>query len=112
MMFRLTCLAGAEADLEHLPEHVRPGNTVPAEHSADAVTVPADATLADAKRIASDEAEKRFLEAGLLATGGNVTKLAQQIDMNRAHVQTLLKKHGLSSKDFRGTKATNGAAGG
>lgn len=111
LIFRLTCLAGVEADVEHLPDHVR-GRTVPARAAAAApaaaVELPEQATLADAKRIASDEAEKRFLESGLIETGGNVTKLAKRIDMNRAHVQTLLKKHGLSSKDFRknGRKST------
>jgi len=110
MMFRLSCLAGAEADLEHLPEHIRPSTrTAAAEPAVGAASVPEDVSLTEAKRIASDAAEKRFLEAGLLATGGNVTKLAQRIDMNRAHVQTLLKKHGLSSKDYRGSKADNGA---
>jgi DNA-binding NtrC family response regulator len=109
LMFRLACLAGPEADLEHLPDHVRPHGSALVESTTATSTVPADVSLADAKRIASDEAEKRFLETGLLATGGNVTKLAQRIDMNRAHVQTLLKKHGLSSKDFRGSRIDNGA---
>ncbi len=61
-------------------------------------------SLAEAKRIASDNAEREFLKSGLTATKGNVTGLAKQIEMNRAHVQTLLKKHNLSSKDYRGAK--------
>lgn len=60
-----------------------------------------DLSLADAKRLASDFAERQVLEAGLRQTSGNVTALAKQLDMNRAHVQTLLKKHNISSKDFR-----------
>ena len=59
----------------------------------------------DAKKAASDEAEKRFLEAGLRETQGNVTALAKQIDMNRAHVQSLLKKHDISSKSFKTSTA-------
>ncbi|HEX7037780.1 MAG TPA: sigma-54 dependent transcriptional regulator [Pseudomonadales bacterium] len=111
LVFRITCLAGAEADIEHLPEHIRPsGSSAPASSPTGPTTpLPTEASLAEAKRIASDEAERRFLEAGLIATGGNVTRLAQQIDMNRAHVQTLLKKHGLSSKDFRGARTGNGS---
>ncbi len=58
-------------------------------------------SMTEAKRIASDYAEKQILENGLRETGGNVTELARRIDMNRAHVQTLLKKHNISSKDFR-----------
>jgi hypothetical protein len=30
-----------------------------------------------------------------------VTELAKRCDMNRSHLQTLLKKHGIRSKDFR-----------
>jgi DNA-binding NtrC family response regulator len=30
-----------------------------------------------------------------------VSELARQLDMNRSHLQTLLKKHGLSSKNYR-----------
>ncbi|MEM1435659.1 MAG: sigma 54-interacting transcriptional regulator [Pseudomonadota bacterium] len=57
--------------------------------------------LAEAKRVASDFAEKQVLEAGLRRTTGNVTALAKELQMNRAHVQTLLKKHNIASKDFR-----------
>ena len=32
---------------------------------------------------------------------GTVAELARRIDMNRSHLQMLLKKHGLHSKDFR-----------
>ncbi|MGI9327717.1 MAG: sigma-54 interaction domain-containing protein [Pseudomonadales bacterium] len=82
-----------------------------AKQTADPVADPAsalmglealdDLSLADAKRLASDFAERQVLEAGLRQTSGNVTALAKQLDMNRAHVQTLLKKHNISSKDFR-----------
>ena len=30
-----------------------------------------------------------------------MTELARRCDMNRSHVQMLLKKHGIRSKDFR-----------
>jgi DNA-binding NtrC family response regulator len=58
-------------------------------------------SLGDAKRAASDEAEKVFLERGLQEVGGTVAELARRVDMNRSHLQMLLKKHGLHSKDFR-----------
>lgn len=101
IIFRVSCLAADEGDLVHLPETIRPA-TGPAQRDGDAAA--ADLTsmsLSDAKRVASDDAELRYLQEGLRATGGNVTALAKQIDMNRAHVQTLLKKHGLKSKDFK-----------
>jgi DNA-binding NtrC family response regulator len=57
--------------------------------------------LAEAKRAASDEAERAFLEHGLQETGGTVAELARRCEMNRSHLQMLLKKHGIRSKDFR-----------
>ena len=39
--------------------------------------------------------------AALHEVGGVVTELAKRYDMNRSHVQTLLKKHGIRSKDCR-----------
>jgi DNA-binding NtrC family response regulator len=70
----------------------------------DAAPVAADtppASLAEAKRAASDEAERACLERGLKDVGGTVAELARRWDMNRSHLQILLKKHGLHSKDFR-----------
>jgi DNA-binding NtrC family response regulator len=58
-------------------------------------------SLGDLKKAASDAAEKRFLERGLQEVAGKVSELARRIDMNRSHLQTLLKKHGLQSKDYR-----------
>jgi DNA-binding NtrC family response regulator len=63
----------------------------------------ADISLAEAKRAASDEAERHCLERGLQEVGGTVAELARRWDMNRSHLQILLKKHGLHSKDFRKT---------
>jgi DNA-binding NtrC family response regulator len=57
--------------------------------------------LSEAKRAASDSAERAFLERGLEQVGGTVTELARRCEMNRSHVQMLLKKHGIRSKDFR-----------
>jgi transcriptional regulator with GAF, ATPase, and Fis domain len=61
----------------------------------------APAALGEAKRAASDQAEREFLERALHEAGGVVTELARRYDMNRSHVQTLLKKHGLRSRDCR-----------
>ena len=61
--------------------------------------------MSEAKRLASDQAERAFLERGLQEVGGLVTELARRCDMNRSHLQTLLKKHGIRSKEFRGAAA-------
>ena len=125
IILRLSCLAGPTADVEHLPADLRPVSVVScvAPASAVAPAVPASAVpaapaapvrngaahatltavaLSEAKRHASDQAERDFLERGLQAVGGVVTELARRCEMNRSHVQTLLKKHGLRSKDGPG----------
>lgn len=98
MIFRISCLAGDTADFDHLPENIRPATGKAKEEEEQAQS---DLSLTDLKKAASDEAEKRFLEQGLQRVAGKVSELARDIDMNRSHLQTLLKKHGLSSKDYR-----------
>ncbi|HJV28642.1 MAG TPA: sigma-54 dependent transcriptional regulator [Aromatoleum sp.] len=107
LIYRLSCLAGDTADLEHLPPDIRPASAAPTPASVSAI-VPTTASLSDAKRVASDEAEKAFLERGLQEVGGTVAELARRYDMNRSHLQTLLKKHGIRSKDFRKGSASPG----
>jgi transcriptional regulator with GAF, ATPase, and Fis domain len=100
IIFRISCLASDTADFEHLPEPVRP--EVPESRSdGDGQASPQPRSLADAKKAASDAAERSFLERGLQEQGGRVSELARELDMNRSHLQTLLKKHGLRSKDYR-----------
>jgi transcriptional regulator with GAF, ATPase, and Fis domain len=97
LIYRLACLAGDTADIAHLPEDIRP--VAPARIETASPDPPA--SLAEAKRAASDEAERACLERGLKDVGGTVAELARRWDMNRSHLQILLKKHGLHSKDFR-----------
>jgi transcriptional regulator with GAF, ATPase, and Fis domain len=94
IVFRLACLADGTADLKHLPDYLRSRQ----ESSLSAAT---DVSLADAKKMASDQAERGFLDAALAEAKGNVTEMAKRLEMNRAHVQTLLKKHELRSKDYK-----------
>jgi transcriptional regulator with GAF, ATPase, and Fis domain len=112
IVFRLSCLAGPTADLEHLPADIRPA---PAEQAAPCIAggnrqAQSAPALSEAKRVASDLAEREFLERGLQETSGMVTELARRCAMNRSHVQMLLKKHGIRSKDFR-AQARYGKAG-
>jgi transcriptional regulator with GAF, ATPase, and Fis domain len=100
IIFRISCLASDTADFEHLPESIRP--EVPeSKPDGDGQGQQQQLSLADAKKAASDAAERQFLERGLQEQGGKVSELARQLDMNRSHLQTLLKKHGLSSKNYR-----------
>lgn len=102
LVYRLSCLADEVADIVHLPKNIRTANTAP-------VSPPESYTgsLADVKRLASDAAEKRFLENGLRDTKGRVVDLAKRLDLNRSHLQTLLKKHGIQSKAFKQNKGSN-----
>jgi transcriptional regulator with GAF, ATPase, and Fis domain len=104
MIYRVSCLAGETAELGHLPEDIRPkaADSMPQGAAANTDTgVAGPASLSDAKRAASDEAEKAFLERGLRDAGGMVSELARRCEMNRSHLQVLLKKHGIHSKEFR-----------
>ena len=104
IIYRISCLAGDTADLEHLPEDIRPkspASVTQAGTGPGSSAASGPASLSDAKRAASDEAERAFLERGLQEVGGTVAELARRVDMNRSHLQMLLKKHGIHSKDFR-----------
>ncbi len=116
LMYRISCLASDIADVDHLPTDMRPTSSVGASilgianNTADgAASVTNMLSLSDAKRAASDEAEKAFLQRGLQEVGGTVAELARRVDMNRSHLQMLLKKHGLHSKDFRRQHAPRNA---
>jgi transcriptional regulator with GAF, ATPase, and Fis domain len=103
LIYRLSCLAGQTADLEHLPADIRPATKPLPDRACGAPGEAASAVaLNEAKRLASDQAERAFLERELIEAGGLVTELARRCAMNRSHVQTLLKKHGIRSKEFRG----------
>jgi transcriptional regulator with GAF, ATPase, and Fis domain len=101
LIYRISCLAGEIADLTHLPEDIRPKPAMAVPALPEAVGAMSPSSLSDAKRAASDEAERAFLERGLHEVGGTVSELARRCDMNRSHLQMLLKKHGIHSKDFR-----------
>ena len=109
LIYRISCLADATADYEHLPETIRPDvSKQKGDAAAKSEVFDLDkASLPDIKRAASDEAEKEFIEYGLQQVGGKVAELARQINMNRSHLQTLLKKHGIRSKDYRATAGSS-----
>src|SRR5258708_14677003 len=48
---------------------------------------------------------RSFLERGLQEVGGIVVELAKRCNMNRSHLQVLLKKHGIHSKEFHASSA-------
>ena len=102
LIYRLSCLADEVADLPHLPESIRP--ELSGKDGGASGDRGKKVSLADAKKSASDAAEKLFLEQGLHQVGGKVSELARRAGMNRSYLQTLLKKHDISSKEYRAKK--------
>jgi transcriptional regulator with GAF, ATPase, and Fis domain len=102
LVYRLSCLSDGVADVKNLPAMVRNQLGLNQEESVlESMENCGDLSLSDLKRKASDQAEKEFLTRALRDNGGNVAELARSIDMNRSYLQTMMKKHGLSAKDFR-----------
>jgi len=101
-----------DADIEHLPaEHPAASRATLASYPAsddDGPSLSGDA-LSEAKRAASDQAEREFLERGLQEVGGIWSSWRSVAIMNRSHLQVLLKKHGIHSKEFRATSRADKA---
>lgn len=98
IIYRISCLADQYADLDHLPEGVRPSSE---DAKTGSTEKSSDISLSEVRKQASDDAELRFLEQGLHSTGGKVVELARRSGMSRTHLQDLMKKHGLSAMTFR-----------
>jgi transcriptional regulator with GAF, ATPase, and Fis domain len=103
LIYRLSCLADEQADVRHLPNEMRehPAETLAKSTQEDDGPV----SLTDLKKAASNDAEKRRLMQLLQESKGKVVEVARQTGMNRSHLQTLLKKHGIRSKDFKPNRA-------
>jgi DNA-binding NtrC family response regulator len=98
---------GANVDLRALRPWDWPGNTdgkdlrlsptpglkVPDDELG--VRLRMDLPYREAKKLAIDELERRYLEELLAATDGNVSEAARRAQMDRKHLHELLTKHGL-----------------
>jgi transcriptional regulator with GAF, ATPase, and Fis domain len=54
----------------------------------------------EAQQKAKGEIEKRFIIEALKQGGGNVMRSAEMVGMDRRQFQNLLRKYGISRKDF------------
>jgi DNA-binding NtrC family response regulator len=61
----------------------------------DELAVRADLPFADAKEAVVHAFERRYLRDAFARAGGNVTRLARDVGLDRKHARTLLRKHGL-----------------
>ena len=103
IIYRLSCLADETAEIDHLPDAIKPRD------SDSSIVPPGEMSLGDLKKAASDEAEKHYLREGLKTVKGKVSALADLTGMNRSYLQTLLKKHGIHSKEFKQTSKPSGS---
>jgi DNA-binding NtrC family response regulator len=54
------------------------------------------------KRKAENEVERAFLIEALKRNRGNISKTALDVGMDRRQLQNLIRKHGISVKEFKG----------
>jgi transcriptional regulator with GAF, ATPase, and Fis domain len=54
----------------------------------------------EAQQKAKEEIEKKFIIEALKQGGGNVMRSAEMVGMDRRQFQNLLRKYGISRKDF------------
>lgn len=98
IIYRMTCLAGHQADIPSLPDAVKGDNTT--EESYQLVSSRLD-SLEEVRKEAVDYVEKKFLVNKLVEHNGNVTAMANTMEMNRSYIQRLLNKHGIRSKKYK-----------
>ena len=79
-----------------LPKELKPN-----EFSITSGLKPNSLILKEAKQQALNIIEKKVIVENLKHTAGNVTQAAQNAQIARESFQRLMKKYGLSSKDFR-----------
>jgi transcriptional regulator with GAF, ATPase, and Fis domain len=101
IIYRVACISDGIADLEHLPEHIRPTLAISGSSLAADLGKDNGPTLEDVRKTALEAAEKGFIEEQLVVVKGNVTMLAKRLGMSRSYLQTLLKKRGIRAKDFK-----------
>ncbi len=103
IIYRISCLADHTADISDLPVHILTGLTSSSAAADNDLSVEGK-NLEEVRKTAIDRAEIKFLERKLTQTKGNVTQIAQQLNMNRSYLQKLLKKHEIKSKEFKTKK--------
>jgi DNA-binding NtrC family response regulator len=74
-----------------------PANAAPAEPAAGSAGLP----FAEAKRRAVERFERAFLLDALRASGGNISRAAEQVGMVRQSLQQKIRELGLKSEDWR-----------
>ena len=92
---------------EHFPDYVRQGTG----EAVGSIPLTSD-DLLDAKRVAREEAyervERPFVEAALRRSGGQVSRAAADVGMNRVQFHGLLKKYDIEAREFKERRRGDG----
>ncbi len=78
-----------------------PGAAAAALREREAITLELDRPYAAAMEAVQEQAARRYLEALLHTTGGNVTEAARRAGMARQSLHRLLARHGIDAVRFR-----------
>ncbi len=96
LIYRVSCLAEGVGGLHHLPDTIKP--QIVSKELAGTIS---SKSLEQVRSIAKDTAEEQFLREHLTRVQGKVSQLAKELGLNRSYLQTIMKKHGLKSGDFK-----------
>lgn len=99
---RVAILSDAETiEVKHLPKEVKIIHNEPAANDFPATWEEFKQYKQKAKDDVVMRLEKEFLINVLTDTGGNVSKAAQKIGMQRTNFHSLLKKYNINSRDYK-----------
>ncbi len=94
---RALVLCRADAiGIEHLPGHLAGDGPAGLDHGSTLCELP----YAEAKELALSAFDKRYLEATLRRSKGNITKSAQIAGMDRSNFRRILRRHEIDAKRF------------
>ncbi len=91
---------GDRIELQHLPPEVR-GMTIQASYQLPRSWEEFKELKRQVRDAAIEELERKFLLEALERSGGNVSRAAEEVGMQRTNFHSLLRKYGLGSEDER-----------
>ncbi|MBP6630643.1 MAG: sigma 54-dependent Fis family transcriptional regulator [Kofleriaceae bacterium] len=97
---RALALAPGARRFTDLAVRIEPGAAAPVV--GDGLPVRSDLPYAEAKALVLHELERRYLADVLARAGGNLSAAARAADLDRKHLRTLARRHGLIDDDGDG----------
>ena len=81
---------------------ITPNDLQPEIHTLAGLIDDKNLSYNDAKKRVIDEFNRAILSSSLIRQGGNVTKAAGELGLDRANFQRLMRKYDISSREFKG----------